>query len=315
MAINKFGQYVRLLVKDRSNNPVLETDSLRVDFDIRNTNGWMRAKISIFNLEPKVVKALQGGENYVTLTTSLHGGEEATLANELYVSNSIEEKQIPNSITSLFCYSKTRKASLEKRVDKYITQPSFSNVVKGILDAVGFKGEFKFKHFPKGYEFNLPKQPKSKQVGSAISCLEVLCKYHRAYFFIEGNDIIIMSKVHYDNRSYMDTGSEIKLNTDNMRSNPRIGPAVIDIQSNLDARIKPSVVLDISDLLTAGTGVDTEKLAVSAGIIKDVVAGWNLYQTFVVQHIGSNFTKDWTTRAHAIAPTQGYNMPINNWFK
>ena len=272
MAINRFGQYVKLTVKDRSNTLVLETDSLRVDFDIRNTNGWMRAKVSIFNLAPEVVRKLQGGENYVTLTTSLHGGEESVLMNELYVSNSIEEKKIPNSITYLYCYSKVRRASLEKQINIYVDKPSFSNVVKEILSEVDFKGQTFFRHFPEGYEHALPRQPKSKQEGSAIKCLKILCAYYRAYLFVEGNDIIIMSKVHYTNREAINRGTELKLNTDNMRSNPRIGPAVIDIQSNLDPRIKPSTILDISELLTAGTDVRLELLEVTGGMIKDVVA-------------------------------------------
>ena len=318
MALNRFGQYVKLTIKDRSKSLVFETDSLRVDFDIRNKSGWVRAKISIYNLSPETIRKLTGGENYVTITTSLHGGKEEVLVDELYVSNSLEETQVPNSITSLYCYSKIRKSALEKQVSLYIPRPSLVNVVIGILDAAGFSGEVKFLNYPIGYENNLPLQPKSRHDGSALSCLNIVAKQHRSYFFAEGNDIIFMYKVHSNNRSItnLDEGTgEVQLNTDNMRSNPKIGPATIDIVSNLDSRIKPSVILDISNLLTAGTSVDNESLAVAEGIIKDVVAGFHKYQTFTVQHIGSNFTGDWQTRANAIAPTDGYNMPITNWFR
>jgi len=65
-SISKFGQYVRLEVKDRNNAVVLTTDSLRVDFDIRDVVGWVRAKIDIYNLSPSTITKLMGGENYVT---------------------------------------------------------------------------------------------------------------------------------------------------------------------------------------------------------------------------------------------------------
>jgi len=318
MALNRFGQYVRLTVKDRSDTLVFETDSLRVDFDIRNKSGWVRAKVSIYNLTPETINKLTGGENYVTITTSLHGGKEEVLVDELFVSNAIQEIQIPNNITSLFCYSKIRKAVLEKPVSLYIPEPSFKNVVKGILDAAGFTGEAKFKEYPIGYLEKVPAQPRSRQDGSALSCLKILADQHRSYFFSEGNDITFMYRVHSNNRTIttLDEGTgEVQLSTDNMRSNPKIGPATIDIVSNLDSRIKPSVILDISNLLTAGTSVDKESLSVTEGIIKDVVAGYHKFQTFTVQHSGSNFTGDWQTRANAIAPTQGFNMPITNWFR
>ncbi|MCK5017656.1 MAG: hypothetical protein KAS32_11385, partial [Candidatus Peribacteraceae bacterium] len=254
MALNKFGQYVKLTVKDRSNSVVLSTDSLRVDFDIRNIDGFVRAEVSIFNLKPEVVRKLLGGENYVTLTTSLHGGKEVVLADELFVSNSLEVTKVPDHITSLYCYSKVRRASLEKQVSLYVTNPSLKKTVQEILNAVYFKGEVKVRHFPPGYETEVSKQPRTKQEGSALSCLRILCNYYRANLFIEGNDIVIVSKVHYKNREVIEDANKIKLRTENMRSNPRIGPAVIDIQSNLDASIKPSTVLDISDLITAEVG-------------------------------------------------------------
>jgi len=86
-SISKFGQYVRLEVKDRSNAVVLKTDSLRIDFDIRDVVGWVRAKIEIFNLAPSTITKLMGGENYVTITTALHDGPEVIVAKDLDISN------------------------------------------------------------------------------------------------------------------------------------------------------------------------------------------------------------------------------------
>jgi len=110
------------------------------------------------------------------------------------------------------------------------------------------------------------------------------------------------------------TEGDVQLSTNNMRSNPRIGIATVDIVSNLDPRIKPTVNIDISKLLTASAGIDEESLKVTEGILKSAVAGTSKYQVFTTQHTGSNFTGDWATRANAIAPTQGYTMPIHNWF-
>ena len=101
-----------------------------------------------------------------------------------------------------------------------------------------------------------------------------------------------------------------------MRSNPVLGPAMVQIHSNLDPKIKPGSVLSIEGLLTASNNMSKDKLELTENYLS-IVAGYDNYQTYSVAHTGSNFTKDWSTKATGLAPTKGTNAPIgrNTWFK
>jgi len=318
-SISKFGQYVRLEVKDRSNAVVLKTDSLRVDFDIRDVVGWVRAKIEIYNLSPSTITKLMGGENYVTITTALHDGPEVVIAKDLYVSNSIDVFDVPNNVTTLYCYSKLKKSVLEKRVNKQVERPSLNNLMDAILDKVFFKGNVKYINFPDNYVEDVPLNLVSKQEGSVQSCIEDLGKYYRFHHYIDGEDITLVYAVSPKNAGSTGlTNAEptVILNTDNMRSNPIIGPATINITSNLDTRIKPGAILSVKQLLTASTSATQEQLELTEQYLS-IIAGFNNYQTYSVNHIGSNWTGNWTTKATGLAPTKGYNAPVgkNTWFR
>lgn len=317
-SITKFGQYVRLKIENTKGTVILETDNLRVDFEILDVVGWVRAKITIYNLNAATLKKIIKGDNLVTITTSLHGGAEVVIANELYVSNAINEILVPDSVTRLYCYSKV-KLNLENRVSITVDNPSLRSCIKDLKKASGFKGHVIFKSFPDGYLDRLPTKKKSKQEGSFLTCLKRLGKQYNFLQYVRGDDILIMYKAHPANvksTSLSRDEGDIILNTDNMRSNPLIGPAVIDITSNLDSRIKPGSVLDISKLITAGTNVSEDNLKV-ADILTEVVSGFSKYQVHQVEHRGSNYTKEWVTTAKGIAPTKGHSMPIGNetWFR
>lgn len=320
MAKIKFGQYVRLKIESRANALVFETDDLRVDFDIRDVAGWVRAKIEIYNLATETIKKITNGENYATITTSLHGGEETILAKHLYISNTTNEFALPDEITKLFCYSSLKRTTLEKQITINVGQPSLANCMNSIKTAAGYDGEIIYKQFPDGYKDQIPDNPTSKLEGSILSIIETLGKEYRFQQYADGNDIVLMYQVNPKNRSStsLDEGEgDVILSTNNMRSNPKIGPSTISIHSNLDANIKPASVIDISNILTAGTSVSEGTLEVAAGIIKDSVAGYRKYQIYKIQHKGSNWTGDWSTNATGVAPTQGFTMSNNegSWFK
>ena len=108
----------------------------------------------------------------------------------------------------------------------------------------------------------------------------------------------------------------ITLSTDEMRSNPKLGPSNLSIVSNLNPNIKPTSVLDISQLLTAGTSISDEDLQVAENILKDSVSGHSRYQTHGVRHSGSNWANIWNTSCMAYSPTPGTsasNDPTNWW--
>ena len=108
--------------------------------------------------------------------------------------------------------------------------------------------------------------------------------------------------------------ADVVLSTTNMRSNPKIGPATLSVVSNLDPLIKPSSILDVSELLTIGTDTSEETLQVAQDYLKEKVSGFSKYQTLSVQHKGSNWTGDWITQAAATSPTKGTTMPTNVWW-
>jgi len=320
MAKIRFGQYVRLKVESRDNTIIFESDSLRIDFDIRDIAGWQRAKIEIYNLNTETTKKLMNGENYVTITTSLHGGKEVILAKHLYLSNATNEFNVPDNITKLYCYSSLKRTTLEKQVSINVEQPSLKNCMDDLMHEVLYDGNVIYKQFPDNYVDTVPDNVTAKLEGSVLSCIQILGKQYRFQQYIDGFDLIVMYQVNPKNQSATSLETEegtIVLNTDNMRSNPKLGPSTIEVHSNLDAEIKPSAVIDIANVLTASTSVSEDSLTVASDLIKNVVAGFRKYQVYKVQHKGSNFTAEWSTFASGVAPTKGFTMSNNdyNWFR
>ncbi len=317
--IKKFGQYVLLQVHGEGGELVFETDSLKIDFDIRNIQGWSRGKIDLTNLSPDTIRKISDADNdnYVTVKTALHDSELRTVADRMYVSNALEEVKVPESIFSIYCYSKVRKDYLEKQIDEKVMAPSLRNTINTVVNASGFDGKIEYKHFPPEVLDHIPAKDHTRQQGSLISILQVLGTQYRFNVYTEGVKLIIMYKPEHanvqDTDLYTGTG-DVKLSTTNMRSNPKIGPATLSVVSNLDPLIKPASVLDISELLTLGTDTSEETLQVAEKYLKEKVSGFSKYQALSVQHKGSNWTGDWFTQVAATSPTPGTNMPTTNWW-
>ena len=319
MVVSKFGQYVLLQVHDESGQLVFETDSLKIDFDIMHIKGWSRAKISLTNLSPDTIRKLGDANNgnYVSISTALHDSEPSLIADRMYVSNALEEIKIPESIFSMYCYSKLRKLYLEKQIDLQVEAPSLRSMVSRATEAAGFSGEVEYKYFPPDILNYIPPQPHSRLQGSLISVLEVLGGYYKFNVYTEGDKLVFMYKPDDKNvrqTSFYSAAGDIQLATSNMRSNPKIGPATLSVVSNLDPHIKPTAILDISELLTLGTDTNEETLQVAEDYLKDKVSGFSKYQALSVQHKGSNWTGDWVTQVAGTSPTVGTSMPSNKWW-
>jgi hypothetical protein len=84
--------------------------------------------------------------------------------------------------------------------------------------------------------------------------------------------------------------------------------------SNLDPRIRPLSVIDISKLVTASTSLTGDELVHPPGYLKSHVAGVSHYQVLSVVHTGSNYTNSWETTVSASRPTRGVSMPTFGWF-
>lgn len=318
--IRKFGQYVLLQVHNEKGDLIFQTDSLKVDFDVRHIKGWSRAKFTITNLSANTIRNISdaNSKNFVTIYTALHDSPLGLVADRMYISNAIEEVVVPESIFSLYCYSKLRKLFLEKQVDIKISKPTLRKIIDSCLRNAEFKGTHDFKHFPSAIlDFESTGRASTRRQGSLISILDTLGDEYKFNTYTDSNRFIFMYKP--DSKNVTDTDfytseGDIKLSTTNMRTNPKIGPSTLSIISNLDTRIKPATVLDISNLLTLGTDTPEQTLQVAENYLREKVAGFSKYQTLAVQHKGSNWADVWFTQVSATSPTPGISMATTKWW-
>jgi len=315
-----FGQEVMLTVHDETGGKVVfDAAGLRIDFDVRQIDGFNRGTFTLFNLEDSTIKAISNGENYVTVKTRLHGAQDFTVANSFYVSNVLEEKKLPESITTLYCYSKLRKDVLQTQINAGTQSPTLERCMATIAKAGGFSGKIVYRSFPIGKTTQTTLRPFAVHQGSVQECITQLQGAYKFKFYQTNDNFICMympdaSEVGVSDLSTR--GADVVLNVNNMRSNPKIGPATLTVTSNLDGNIAPAAVLDTSELLTVGVQDATdETLQLSEGFLQDTVAGFTKYQTLAVQHKGSNYTSEWKTIATATSPTKGTNMPTLSWHK
>ncbi len=318
--IDTFGQYVRIKVQNGSGGVVFETDNLRVDFDIRNIPGFSRAKFDLYNLNPETVRSLTHGENYVTLTVSMHGGPEQVLANHMFVSNALEVPDLPESVTTLFCFPGMRKKFLEKVIDTEVLRPSLRRSVQQMTDEIGFDGEVNYVHFPADTVDHIPPTPQMHYQGTFLDIMESLGTAYGYKIYTKGDDLDLMCIPNAKNvasTNLFSSPGQIQLTTTQMLNNPKIGPATLSIEALLNGDIQPASILDISNILFADTAQGDEILQLSQDFLTSKVAGSAKYQTLGVQHRGSNWTKLWQTKANATSPQPGLSMPTSDsaWFK
>jgi hypothetical protein len=313
-----FGQEVSLTIHDESGSKVkFDAAGLRVDFDVRLINGFSRGTFTIYNLKEATIKAIANGDNYATVKTKLHGKQEFTVAKSFYISNVLEEKNLPNSITTLFCFDKLRKQFLENPIDVTVVDPTLKKEMQQICSAAGFTGDIQFLSFPDGKVNQASVRRVSFHQGTLQQSIRRLQETHGFKLYTD-IDLGLSCMYLPDLEELSSTGlntrvADIILNVRNMRSNPKIGPATLFVTSNLDGRIRPTSVLDTSELLTAGTDTNEEVLQLADRFLKDVVSGFTKYQTLTVQHKGSNYTSEWKTIATATSPSIGKNMSTISW--
>ena len=314
-----FGQEVTLTVHDKSGeNIVFDSGGLRVDFDVRLVGKFNRGSFTIYNLVDDTIKAIVAEDNYVTLVTKLHG-VQYTIAKSYYISNVIEEKVLPNSITTLYCYDSLRKDFLESQINYTVIKPTLRNCMTELCKEAGFNGEIIYKSFPDGKVDQQPPRITSEFQGSLQSCITLLQKQHKFNVYTDLGNLICMYMPTLEEIGYtelVDKEPDVILDSLNMKSNPKIGPASLYLTSNLDGNIKPSALLDASNLITVGidnTSLDT--LSTAKDFLNHISSGFSKYQAIAVQHAGSNYTSLWKTVISAISPTNGKSMSQFSWQK
>ena len=323
MAIKKFGQDVYLTVEDAGGALVLDASGLRVDFDIRLIDGFNLATFTIYNLDNasvgEVMATGSDGERYVTLGVSLHGSPVETLATRYYVSNAVDEIKVPNRIVKLYCYDQLRKNFLEKTTEFTTKAKNLKGLVGSITTHVGFNGSVDYSTFPDNLEDKvLSKRPSRTFTGNMQQCMSELGKEFEFNMYTKDGNLLLLYKPNLNNVKHTSLSSDptIRLQTNNMRSNPSIGIGNLTVVSNLDPRIGPGSILDIGDLVTLAAEDKEQNLQVVEDLLASVT-GYSRYQSFSVQHKGSNYTGDWHTIVNALSPTEGKLMPTGSttWFR
>tara|TARA_R110000764_G_scaffold136946_2_gene224843 strand:- start:2432 stop:3388 length:957 start_codon:yes stop_codon:yes gene_type:complete len=295
---------------------ILDATGLRIDFDIRLIPDFSRAKFIIYNLTEKAVQSMMSGDRYVTLTTQLHNGTIYTLANRFHLSNAVDELKLPNRLTTLYCFD-TMKLKLELPVEVTVLYPNLERMIQQSCVNAGVtppRAE-DFISFPKG----ITKEPGLKEQrplqGSLMSVFKTLEKEFNFLTFTDNGKFNFMYMPDTKNVGKTDLGErspDVILSTRSMRSNPKIGIASCKINSNLDGRIKPTTLMDLSQLLTVSPEASEQTLELVDGYLKNF-SDYSKYQAFTVQHKGSNYTAEWSTIVTGLSPTEGKLSPTVNW--
>ena len=323
--MDKFGQEVIVSIRTSENVSILEATGLRVDFDVRQEPGFSRATVTIFNLNSETIGNLIGGNNdhYITLTTVLHGRQSFVLMDRFFISNAVDEKLVPNTITTLYCHDRNKKVLYENQVNTFVEKPTLTRQLDTIIKSnPEVTGQLTWLGFPKGLKDEVPLRPRTNLNGSVSNLLDDLSReYNFEYYSSPDGGLTLVYKptaeqVQAGLTDFQDRDT-VKLSTDNMRSNPKLGFAQIAIDSNLDGDIHPGALVDINNLLTAGVSVDEKTLQLTQNALSAAVAGIGLYQIIMVNHKGSNYTDEWNTLASGVAPTKGQSMNVGRatWFK
>lgn len=312
-------QQVTLEVHDEptGGSLVLLVTGLRVDFDIRMIPGYSKAKFTIYNLNNDAITSLMDGDRYVTLKTKLHSNQEHTLAERYYVNNATDELTLPNRITNLFCFDNLKKKVLEKQVVETVKPTNLDGMVRQLLKAGGHSGGIAFKSFPETVLNDIHERKSRPLRGSVGKCLKELGHEFNFNAYTYKGGFNFMYKPDFKSAGLTSLATkepDIILSTNAMRSNPKIGIANAQIVSNLDPFIYPTKVLDLSKLLTIAVNSPESSLELTKGYLKSF-SSFSKYQSFAVQHRGSNYTASWETIINANSPSKGTSMPTVAWMK
>lgn len=314
-----FGQEVILEVSNLDGDQVLDATGLRVDFDVRHIEGFSVCNIAVYNLAQATIGNLIGAPGrYATVKVRFHDGPFITIIDKFYISNALDERLVPNSITNLYCYDAKRLLYLEQDIDIDVEgYVSLKSMIDTIMRKVKFTGKIKYEAWPRGLAAHKTPRRKANLHGSVQQVLRELGSEYSFNVYTVQEGFLLIYKPKLSQVALTDLSSKpvIKLRTENMRANPKLAPAQLMITSNLDADIAPGAVIDLRDLITAGYNGDQDVLQLSDQYLQNNVSGYSRYQVLSCQHKGSNFTADWFTMATAVSPTNGANMPTQTWFK
>jgi hypothetical protein len=313
MALKK---HISLKVYDQpiGGKTVLDSGGLAVEFDIREIPDFSRATFVIYNLTEAAVKSLMDGDRFITLKARHGDGPEWTLAQRFKINNVVDELKLPNRSVTIYAYNELKSAVLDTQIDIEVTNPTLENIISAVLGTAKHSGPITYLSFPEGLTKEAPPRRLRHLQGSAGQCLRRLQEEYDFNLFTDGPGITFVYKPDLNNVDRTDLGDRpvIQLQTSAMRSNPKVGIASAAIDSNLDGRIRPGNVIDLSQLLTVGVSTSENAQQLVDNYLQNF-SRYSRYQAFAIQHKGGNYNKNWNTVVTGLSPTEGKYMPTVNW--
>jgi hypothetical protein len=315
-----FGQRVKIEVFDATKTTlVFSTEELRVDFDVRNRFGLNTAKFTIYNLNAETSTNLINGERFVKLSVALHDQEWQVLASHMFVSNAYQETILPNKLTYLFCYDVVTKENFETPVSTtHSGKQTLERFIKEAAKKAGYKGSVTFNLVPSEILGYVPDRKYASVTQATFRRrMDSLARQYTFEYFVAGESIVVQYKP--TQATLIASGLAdtriipVVLDSNNLRSNPKLGPANLEIVSNLDSRIVPTTILDTTNLITASSSQPEEDLQLAKDLLRNTVTSFKRFVCLESRHTGSNYTRVWNTTASAVAPRSGTKMSTANW--
>jgi len=325
-----YGQRIRLDVfaeYGKGGKPILWTDSLRVDFEYNSTGEYERASVEVYNLSEEGQERIGRIGNYVTLTVIHHGVPNRVFSNFI-VNNAHTETKVPENVTTLYCAGASTAAfasnvsNLHK--NEFKITDIFNHILSGRAKQDGTGTDVTINVEPirgtpirvrlEGFTDKIKNKVWRTNKGLTFGCnVYAAFKRYSTQFNYDvryGEEIVITyrgtganGKATYD-RIIKDPGKHLVLKVEDMKANPRMSSATMEIHSILNPEIRYGQVIDTSKLFSASIKENTEVLQVSPKFLLSAVKVREKYFVVSVEHKGSNFTGKWDTFVTAYPPAR-----------
>ena len=310
MAITKFGQHVRLEVRNLNNEDVgWQTEALRVDFDIDDVAGFITGRASVFGLADDVIQYLTGKEpKIMRLWTSFNDGVERQLGTDFFVFNVLTVRQVPDRVTHIYGFPKIHFDYGQKQIQVRVVNPSIDSVVRSAFLAAGFNRMPIYIDFPDGLVSTKLTRPIYQDSGSLLSILQKLGIQHR-FTVSFGHEL----KFIYNRQKLTDLSQGVIppiLVTDREIKAPvELGVTTLRMSLLLNPDISMGSSVDISQITARAATDGDDTLKAVEGFLRNSVSGQTIYTVYKVKHKGSNWISGWDTTLEGLSP-QDRNAPL-----
>ena len=330
---------------DRQGRQVFSTDQLRVDFSIASMGGYERASIQIYNLSDDNIVLMKEGTYMTLSTKLHGLGGRPIMKNyfisnaftETRLPNRITTLYgVGNAVGML---EQQMNARVGFRIGKpflpgmrmILEEPTLRNAVYAAVEMANEKNSKKIdaRRIQVGPDYKKPEfrnyRPYpddpiiDKKIGSGIDLTGSLDKWlkrwagpMKAHISTENGRIVIShtpSSNSVEKSQYPVIAAEdksvFKVSLDNLRTNPMISPAKMELVINLDPEVRSGTLINTETVFTQSVlSLDSSDalLRVAKDFVKDTVnVSSPYYQILEIIHVGSNYTEQWESRLRAFS--------------